>query len=184
MTIDLQELFPSVKGKDEKSIYALLKAMKDKYDPAVFDYFKFKQSVSALEKLDMDTSTSYKSAFTTAATMGLTKDKLVRSASNYVNVLDQERESFATALIARKKERVDGRKEEVAGYVKKIEEHKNKILELQREIEIFQSRIDNVDQDVEAETLKIEGTKDKFLDVYNLITAAIKKDIESINNYL
>lgn len=184
MTIDLQSLFPDIKGKDEKSILALLRALKQNFDPHAFDYFKFKQSVETLTKMDMDMATAYKSAFATASTMGLTKEKLSRSADKYISVLDHERESFATALLSRKKEKVDGRKSEVAGLSLKIEEHKSKILELQREIEIFQSRIDNVDQDVEDATVKIEGTKDKFLSVYNVLAEAIKKDIDSINNYL
>ena len=184
MTIELQSLFPGIKGKDDKSILALLRALKQNFDPNTFDYFRFKQSVEALTKMEMDLPTAYKSAFATASTMGLTKEKLSRSAGKYINVLDEERESFATALITRKKEKVDGRKSEVTGLSRKIEEHKAKILELEREIEIFQSRIDNVDSDVEEATLKIEGTKEKFLSVYNVLAEAIKKDIESINNYL
>jgi len=153
MTVDLQDLFPSIKGMDEKSIYALLRALKKSFDPNNFDYFKFKQSLLAMNKMSIDNDTSYKSA-------------------------------FATALLARKKEKIDGRKEEVVGLEKKIEDHKSKILELQREIEIFQGRIDSVDQDVEAATIKIEGTKDKFLSVYNSLAKAINDDIDSITNYL
>jgi len=184
MTVDLQDIFPSVKGMDEKSIFALLRALKNNFDPHIFDYFKFKQSVTALQQLDMDQGTSYKSAFATASTMGLTKDKLLNSASGYINVLEQEMESFATALLDRKREKIDGRKAEVSSLHKKIEDHKAKILELQREIEIFQGRIDSVDQDVEAATLKIEGTKTNFLSVYNTLVESIKADIETINNNL
>ncbi len=184
MAIDIQELFPDIKGKDEKSIYALLRALKHNFDANTFDYFKFKQSVTTLTQMDMDLATSYKSAYATAATMGLTKEKLINSAKKYINVLENERESFATALIARKNEKIDGRKLEVSELGKKIESHKAKILELQREIEIFQGRIDNVDQDVEEATNKIEGTKEKFLNVYNVLAETISKDIESFNNYL
>ena len=184
MAIDIQELFADIKGKDEKSIYALLRALKHNFDANTFDYFKFKQSVASLTQMDMDLSTSYKSAFATAATMGLTKDKLIKSAKKYINVLENERESFAAALIARKNEKIDGRKLEVSELGNKIESHKAKILELQREIEIFQGRIDSVDQDVEDATTKIEGTKQKFLGVYNVLADNISKDIESFNNYL
>ncbi len=184
MTVDLQDLFPSIKGMDEKSIYALLRALKNNFDPNIFDYFKFKQSLLAMSKLSMDSDTSYKSAFATASTMGLTKEKLVDSARKYISVLDNERESFATALLARKKQKIDGRKEEVVGLEKKIEEYKTRILELQREIEIFQERIDTVDQDVDAATIQIEGTKNNFLSVYNTLAKAINDDIDSITNYL
>jgi len=184
MTIDLADIFSGLDGLDEKSRYALFRALKNNFDSNRFDYFRFKKSLKSLEQLDMDQDTSYKSAFATASTMGLTKESLVSSAKKYLQVLDQERESFATALIERKKVKVDGRKAEVADYHKKIEQHKVKIQELQREIEIFQRSIDNVDQDVEEATLKIEGTKDRFLSVYNVLSQAITADIETINKYL
>lgn len=184
MTIDLQDLFPEIKGLDEKSIFALLRALKSNFNPDKFEYFKFKKSVASLEKLEMTQDTSYKSAFATASTMGLTKEGLISSAERYLYILDQERESFAEALISRKKEKVDGRKAEVQQFQKKIESHKQKILELQREIEIFQERIDNVDLDVDSATKKIEGTKTRFLGVYNMLSQAINTDIQTINKYL
>lgn len=184
MTLDLQDIFPDTHGQDEKSVRALFRALKNNFDANSFEYFRFKKSLSALKKLEMDAHTSYKSAFATAATMGLTKDKLLQSANKYLYVLEQERESFAAALLSRKKTKIDGKKNQVADYQRKIEEHKAKILELQREIEIFQSRIDNVDNDVETATSQMEGTKDRFLGVYNTIEKSIKADIETINKYL
>ncbi len=184
MTIDLNDLFPQVKDLDDKSIFALFRAIKSHFDPATFDYIKFRQSVSALIQMSMDESVSYKSAFATASTMGLTKEKLLKSANRYFSVLEDERESFATALLQQKKVKIEGRKSEVSNLGLQIEKHKQKIQELEREIEIFQKRIDNVDQDVDLATQKIEGTKTKFLDVYNVLSQEIKKDIDTINLHL
>lgn len=184
MTIDLHDLFPSVRQLDEKSVFALFRAIKNNFDAATFDYMKFRKSVSSLTELNMDSATSYKSAFATASTMGLTKEKLLNSAKKYSQVLDDERESFATALLQQKAVKIEGRKSEVSSLVQKIEEHKLRIKELEREIEIFQTRIDNVDQDVEQASIKIDGTKKKFLDVYKVLSDSIKKDIETINLHL
>lgn len=184
MTIDLHDLFPSVKELDEKSVFALFRAIKNNFDASTFDYMKFRKSVNSLAELNMDSATSYKSAFATAMTMGLTKEKLINSAKKYSHVLDEERESFATALLQQKAIKIDGRKAEVSSLVQKIEEHKQKIKELEREIDVFQARIDNVDQDVEQASIKIDGTKKKFLDVYKVLNDSIKQDIETINLYL
>ena len=184
MTIDLNNLFPKVQNLDEKSVFALFKAIKHVFDPSTFDYMKFKQSVITLLQMDMDEATSYKSAFATAATMGLTKDKLLASAKKYTYVLAGERESFATALLQQKSIKVEGRKSEVSELHKKIADHKQQIKRLEQEIEAFQLRIDNVDQDVEQASLKIEGTKKKFLDVYKVLEESIQTDIETINKYL
>ena len=184
MTIDLTNLFPGVKDLDEKSVYALLKAMKSNFETNNFDYLNFKQTVKALSKMDMDEVTAYKSAYISASTMGLTKEKLKQSAESYANILDRERESFATALLSQKSQKIEGRKSEVSELQNKIEAHKNKIKELEREMEIFTERINSVDQDVEMAETKIEGTKQKFLTVYKVLSEEISKDITTINNYL
>lgn len=184
MTTDLRDLFEGTGQLDEKSVNALLRAIKNNYDNRSFDYLKFKQSVISLLKLNMDETTCYKSAFATASTMGLSKESLLKSADRYIYALERERESFAEALLKQKGIKVDGRKSEVQDLVKKIEEHKNKIKELEREIDIFQNRIDTVDQDVEAAQIKIDGTKEKFLQVFETMTSEIKKDIESIKLHL
>jgi len=184
MTIDLTKLFPGVSDLDEKSVLALLKAIKNNFDNTNFDYLNFKQAVKSLSKMDMDEVTAYKSAFISASTMGMTKDKLKKSAETYSDILDRERESFATALLAQKSRKIEGRKAEVTEFKQKIEGHKNKIKQLEREIEIFTDRINSVDQDVELAEKKIEGTKEKFLTVYKVLSDEITKDITTINNYL
>ena len=184
MTTDLRDIFDGTDNLDEKSLNALLKAIKSIYDSNSFDYLKFKQAVSSLSKLDMDNVTSYKSAFMTASTMGLSKDSLLKSANKYIYALENERESFAEALLSQKEIKVNGRKGEVDGLIKKIEQNKVKIKELEREMEILQNRIDTVDHDVEAAQVKIDSTKDKFLKAYDVITKEIKDDITSINQIL
>lgn len=184
MATDLRDLFPQTKDLDNKSVQALLSALIKNHDTGIFDYLKFKESVSTLLKMDMDAHTSYKSAFATASTMGLTKESLLKSAKKYTYALEEERENFASALLNQRSIKVEGRKSEVHDLEKKILSHKEKIKELEREIGIFQNRIDTVDQDVEEANLLLEGTKTKFLNVYEVITSNIRKDIETINQYL
>ena len=184
MTTNLQDLFPGIKDLDEKSVYALLNALKNNFDGQKFDYLHYKQSVKSLSAMQMDAATSHKSAFMTASTMGLTKEKLLASAQNYARVLENERESFATALLGQQSQKIEGRKAEVSKFEQKIESHKLKIMELQREIEIFTEKVNSVDQDVELASKKIEGTKAKFLSVYEVLAKEIAEDITTINTYL
>jgi len=184
MNADLRELFSKTKGLDDKSVKALLQAVKRQYKEGQFDYLKFKQSVTNLLKMDMDIAMAYKSAYMTASTLGLTKESLLKSANGYKYAVQNERESFAESLLAQKKLKIEGRKEEVFNLTKKIEDHKLKIKELEREIAIFQSRIDNVDQDVDNAKQKIENVKVNFLNVYNVLNEDIDNDIDLINTYL
>jgi len=184
MTIDLEELFLGDKEFDIKSVRALLKALKNNHSNTAFDYIKFKQSVVALQNLDMDVLKAHKSAFATATTMGLTKDALLKSAHRYAQVLENEKESFAQALKNQRDDKVEGRRAEVNKLEQKIDEHKRKIKELEREITIFQNRIDTVDQDVDSNKEKIETTKSKFLEVYDALNTNIVNDINSIKEYI
>lgn len=184
MTTDLRDLFEGTKGLDEKSVNALLRALKNNYQEGSFDYLKFKQSLLSLKALNIDETTSYKSAFATASTMGLSKESLLKSAEKYIYALKTERESFAEALLKQKSVKIEGRKSEVTELTEKIQQHRNKIKELEREIDIYQNRIDTVDQDVDAAKLKIETTKDKFLNAHDIMAKEIEEDIISIKQFL
>lgn len=183
MTIDLNDLFNSDKSLDEKSTMALLKAIAGGHS-SDFDYLKFKAAVSSLAKMNMDIGTAYKSAFTTAATMGLSKDGLLKSAQKYLNILDKESVNFTEALKSQIDKNVNSRESMISQLEQRITENKSKIEELQKQIELFQSKIDNVDDDIEAAQLKINTAKDKFKTSFQSISSEISKDIESINLYL
>jgi len=183
MNIDLNELFNPNKNLDEKSTMALLRALVGSHNSS-FDYLKFKQSVKSLAAMDMEITTSYKSAFATASTMGLTKKKLVASANRYLAVLQGESETFTEALKSQIDKNVNSRESMIAQLEERISENKAKISKLEREIQQYQTKIDNVDTDIEAAQTKIDDTKEKFRNSYVTITDIIKKDIELIDLYL
>ena len=168
---------------DKKSIDSLAAAIA-KNGSGGFDYLKFKQSLNAMEGLDLDAGTSIKSAFATAKTIGLTKSALVNSAKRYLNVLMSERSKFDEALNNQVKQRVASKKDEVVKLQHRIEEYKKKIADLEGKIGEYQSKIDNADEAVEKAREKIRLTKDKFENTFNAFVEVIKADIEQINNYL
>lgn len=183
MNIDLNDLFNAEKKLDSKSTMALLQAMVKSHNPG-FDYLKFKQSIKSLREMDIEESISFKSAFTTATTLGLTKAKLLASANRYLGVLQTESESFTDALKAQIDKNVNSRESMIAQLEERIKTNRAKIAELEQEIQTYQNKIDNVDGDIESAQTKIDGTKEKFRNSYLTITDIIKKDIELINLYL
>ncbi len=183
MNIDLNELFNSDKQLDEKSTMALLRAMVKSHNTG-FDYLKFKQSIKSLQEMNIEESVSFKSAFTTASTLGLTKQKLLASANRYIGVLQSESESFTEALKAQIDKNVNSRESMIAQLEERIAENKAKIAQLEQEIQVYQKKIDNVDGDIESAQIKIDSTKERFRNSYVTITDIIKKDIELINLYL
>ena len=133
MAIDLTKLFEPSELSDKKLRGTLLKALKENFLKD-FDYLKFRQSVSQLKEMDLDEKTSFKSAFATASTMGLTKSKLNKTAQHYLNVLDKEKRSFAEALNNQVASKVDAKKIKTDEYQKAIKTAEEKIKQLQTEI--------------------------------------------------
>jgi len=183
MQIDLKKLFPQGEDTNDKLYKTLLKALADAHIKE-FDYLKFKQSVESMMEMQMDKSTSVKSAFATASTMGLTKDKLLKTAYHYQTALNKEKEKFAVALKNRIAKDIDGRRLQTKQYAKEIESHKKKIQQLQKEIEIYQNKVDSVEADVTAAQSKIEATRDSFKSTFDSLYEQLEQDIDSIETLL
>ena len=149
-----------------------------------FDYIEFKQSLGRLRALNMDESTAYKSAFATASTVGLTKDKLLKTAEHYKKVLFNEKQQFDEALQKQMEQRVESKRTEVEKMKKQVEDYKAKIKQLEEKIAKAQSTIDHADEHIQAARQKIESTKEAFEATLQSILKEIDQDIENVNTLL
>ena len=132
----------------------------------------------------MDEVTAFKSAFATAATVGLTKDKLLKTARHYKNVLDQEKKQFDEALQKQMNQRVASKRSEVEKLKQQIVDYQAKIKDLQDKIAKAQSTIDHADENIQAALEKIETTQKNFEYTYQSIQNQIDQDIQSIEQHL
>ena len=183
MAKDLKIIFGEMHGLDQKSVATLTKALNHANLPG-FDYLEFKQSLGALTKLNMDEATAIKSAFATAATMGLTKPKLIETAQHYKSVLAGERNKFQQALDNRVQARVEGKKKEIERLKKQVEEYKSKITQLESQIAKHQQTIDSADSTIQTEVEKIESIHRNFEQAHQSLLNQIDKDILNINQHL
>ncbi|MCB0585931.1 MAG: hypothetical protein KDD06_11480 [Phaeodactylibacter sp.] len=183
MQQNVKTLFNAGKGLDERSINSLTKAL-EKSNLQGFDYIEFKQSLGKLQAMDMDEATAYKSAFVTASTMGLTKEKLLKTAEHYKKVLFNEKQQFDQALQKQMQQRVESKRTEVEKMKKQVEEYKAKIQQLEEKIAQAQNTIDHADEHIQAAREKIETTKEAFESALRSILNEIDKDIENINTIL
>lgn len=183
MAIDLKKLFSTNATTDDKFSVALLKAMKGAANPG-FDYLKFKQSVSSLSEMNMDQETAFKSAFATASTMGLTKNKLMTSVKYYKKVLDKEKSKFAEALQNQMETRVSKKKEEASKVNERVREYELKIEKLKNEMEAYKQKISNVDAEIADAKAKIDNTKTEFLTAYESITSVLEDDLDLMTSHL
>ncbi len=168
---------------DQKSVDFLENALVKQTQPG-FDFLKFKQSISQLAGLNLDASTSLKSAFATASTMGVTKDSLLQSARHYLTVLGDEKKQFDEALNKQVQQRIASKKDELSSLQNQIEDHKRQISKLEKQITEFQEKISRSDEEMAEARTSIDQTKMKFETTYQQFVAAIEKDITSIQQNL
>jgi len=183
MTIDIRTLFDGLEDLDKKFVDALIRALKNNHLKE-FDYLRFKKAVMSLEELDMDQTIAFKSAFATASTIGVTKEKLKKTAIHYKNVLAKEQSEYAEALKNQQNKKVSGKRVEAKKMKEKIEDFKTKITQMQNEMAMFQEKIDSTDNEIAKAEKKLTETRDKFVNAMNVFTGQIDKDLELIELYL
>lgn len=170
-------------GLDERSLEFLAAAMEKNNLPG-FDYFEFKRAIFNLLEMKLDESVAYKSAFTTAATLGITKEKLVETAGYYRDLVSKEKDQFDTALENQNLTKVTSKQEEVKRLRDQIERHKAEIVRLQDEMGAYLNQIDLAEGAVKAETEKLEKAKSAFERTHKAVVLQIDKDIENLHKYL
>jgi len=175
MTINLKDLFEVSDVMNDKVLMKLLTAMKDGQQKE-FDYIKFKQSYKGLIAMGMDESTAAKSAFITASTMGVTKDKLMLTVQHYKNVLNKEKEQFALALKNQIATNIDAKSMEIKRLQERIEENKRKMVQLENEQTLIATEIQSLEESASSSRLKIEETRDNFKSTFDVLFMEIEED--------
>lgn len=179
----IKNMFGDNHGLDEKSVDFISKAIEKANLPG-FDYVEFKQALSNIAKMNIDEATAFKSAYGTAMTMGLTKEKLLETANHYKAIVSKEREQFDVASEKQKDLKIGDNLRQVQDMNKKILDNELKIKQLQDEIETLRVKVRGMDYEREQAYGKIEEAKTKFTFAHQSILNQIEKDIENIQKYL
>lgn len=182
MGINLKSIFQA-DNLDDKSLGALTQALQ-KQGLAGFDYIEFKQALANLRSMNLDDATAFKSAFATASTMGLTKEKLLKTADFYKTVLSKEKGKFNQALQAQIESKINNKGTQLEKLKQGIISHQEKIKKLESEIEQYQNKIDNADDEILATKSKLDLANTNFDTAYNSVLEQINSDIEHITNLL
>lgn len=170
-------------GLDERSFEFLTQALERNNLPG-FDYIEFKRAVVQLIAMQQDEATAHKSAFTTASTLGLTKDKLLETAGYYRNLIEKEQAQFALALENQNATKVATRQTEVTRLRDQIERHKSEIARLQEELGSYLAQIDQAESAAKTEAEKLDKAKVAFEKANKSILLQIDKDIENLHKFL
>lgn len=185
MLINLKELFDITPDENlnDKVINELLAALKSNQQ-SEFDYLKFKQSYKNLMALGMDDITAAKSAMLTAATMGLTKEKLLLTVRHYEAVLNKERDKFVQALKKQITNNIESKSEEINSFQERIESNNRKIQQLMKEQELLDQKIEGHKALLASSKQKIEDIKNQFTGTFDVLYKQIEDDHTLFNNIL
>jgi chromosome segregation ATPase len=145
-----------------------------------FDYVAFRTAMNSLLKMGLDLPTAIKSAFATAATVGLTKGKLLDTAAHYRNVVVKEKQLFDDASQKQQDQRIGAKLAEIAAWKKDIEQKEAQIEALKAEITRIETSVRTSDFDIEQAVQKINEAKQKFNTTHQTVLAQIDKDIADI----
>lgn len=176
-------LFEGLANMDERSAKSLINAL-DKNNQPGFDYLEFKQSLAALANLGIDESTSFRSAFATAATMGLTRDKLLTTAAFYQKVLQQEKIKFDKTVQQQMQRKIAGKQKEAEALKKFIIEKSALVEKLQSEIAQAKEKIAAASGQIDSAKEKIGGIKANFDATLGSLVTHIQEDVDKIEMYL
>lgn len=179
----MKNLFGENHGLDEKSIEFISNAIEKANLPG-FDYLEFRMAVDNLKKMDLDEATAFKSAFATARTMGLTKEKLLETAAHYKAVVLKEKEQFDVASSKQQDIKVGANLQQVAELQRSVDANELKIKQLQAEIDSAKGKIRTLDFERDGAAAKIEEAKTKYLFTHQSINNQMDQDMANIQKYL
>ena len=180
---NLANAFNTMAQDDDRFANVLMKALEDK-NLEGFDYLEFKQSVAKMREIGMDHDTAIKAAFGTGSTVGLTLEKLVKTAKYYTEVLQDEKSKFMNSMEKHLMSNVEGRAKETSDLKKKIANWEAKIEQLQAEVTKAKDRIASADAEINSAKSKASMNQQGFDDALDVITAAIREDVADITRVL
>ena len=175
---------PAEPGKVQDKLFDVLFGALQANNQQGFDYLEFKDFVKSLASVPMDDATRFKSAFATAQTMGATKEVILKSANHYLDILAREEAKFQDALKGRKEADLTGQQGQIKDLEQLIRQKEADIEKLQKEIEAHRATIGQVEESINAASVKINQTAADFEATYQSLVGQIRADIQQIEQHL
>lgn len=164
---------------DPKFIDILLKAL-ERENLAGEDYLEFKQSLQSLSGIAMDEATKYKSALAMSKSRGANSDKLMQSASHYIDVLKKEEAKFLDAAKGQQAKLQQEKVEGVNGLKQSIVEKEKQIESWKKQLELDKASLQKMEESVGQSETKIANTIANFQYAHKVITGQIAADMDNI----
>lgn len=140
------------------------------------DYYEFSKMVEVMSTIP-DEKARYAAAFAGLSVQGLDKTRLLSTATQYLQLLDNDASNFNNTIAAALQEKVLNRKDEIEEKSKKIQQLSKEIADLQNLIALLQNEISENEE-------KIRSNSSGYETESNNIKNKIMLDIEKIKQHI
>ena len=148
------------------------------------DYLEFIKSLGSLENIISDEATRYQSAFAVLKERGISRQKLLETATHYKSVLNTEEEKFLNALNKNLQVRVSDRGAEIESLNDNIKKKTKQIQQLNKQIEALQKEMVALEDQMKVSKEKANHTHAQFIASYNQKVSEIDNHTNKIKSYL
>jgi hypothetical protein len=140
------------------------------------DYFEFSKMIDAMQAVP-DEQVRYITAFAGLSVQGLDKQKLLTTASQYLDVLATDATNFHSTVDAALQEKVHEKK-------RLMEEKEKRIQQLTQEISTLQNDLLNLQNEIKENEAKIEANTGGYRYESEAMKDRISHDLEKIKRYI
>ena len=140
------------------------------------DYYEFSKMIEAMNSIP-DEKARFSAAFAGLQVQGLDKQKLLTTASSYLEILDKDAVNFLSTVDTAIQEKVLGKKKE-------MDDKTQRIKELSREISDLQNQVTVLSTEVRENEEKLAHSTDSYKDAMEDMKKRIQNDAEKIKSFI
>lgn len=140
------------------------------------DYYEFSKMTEAMRSI-ADEKARFNAAYAGLSVQGLDKQKLLQTAAQYLQLLDNDAANFNNTVDAALQEKVVAKQ-------KAIEEKQLRIMELTKEITSLHTQVEVLNNEIKENEEKIESNTGGYKAALQIMKNNIAEDIDKINLHI
>jgi hypothetical protein len=148
------------------------------------DYYEFSKMFQAINAPGMNEDTRMVAAFAGLGVQGLTKEKLLQSAQQYIDIIEEDSRNFEQAVGGKINQELNTKKNAAIEMASKVTEKQNMIAQLQKEITDDNITIQKMNQDVAEQEAAIASKVNGYKTACEARKQQITADIQKITTYI
>lgn len=148
------------------------------------DYYEFFKTMETLEAHIHDEKARLSATFASLSIQGLTKEKLITTATQYKEIMENDKLNFEKALSGKLNSEIVGRNNELKGMESKIQAHSELIQKLTKEITEYQIQMGKLKNEIIEEENKLTANKSGYMLACSAVINKIVSDIQKIQSTL